>query len=170
MFDDLRDLYQEVILDHSKHPRNFRHPVGANCEAKGDNPLCGDRLMVYLTVDGQGIIRDAAFLGQGCAISTASASLMTELVRGKRTDEARALFERFHHLCTHDEEDASAGAEAATAAADGSDDGDSDDLERLQVLAGVRQYPVRVKCATLAWHAMVAAMAGTAATTTEGTS
>lgn len=164
MFDDLRDLYQEVILDHSRHPRNFRHPVGANCEAKGDNPLCGDRLMVYLTVDAQGIIRDAAFLGQGCAISTASASLMTELVRGKRTAEARALFERFHHLCTHDED------AAGTTATDGTDDSENDDLERLQVLAGVRQYPVRVKCATLAWHAMVAAVAGTAATTTEGTS
>ncbi|HZH25885.1 MAG TPA: SUF system NifU family Fe-S cluster assembly protein [Azospirillaceae bacterium] len=154
MFDDLRELYQEVILDHSKNPRNFRHPPDANREAKGENPLCGDRLIVYLTVDGD-VVRDAAFLGNGCAISKASASMMTDLVKGKTTDEAKALFESFHHLCTHDDPPSAA------------DHVHEEDLEKLQVLSGVRQFPVRVKCATLAWHAMDAAMAGGGKATTE---
>jgi nitrogen fixation NifU-like protein len=155
MFDDLRELYQEVILDHSKNPRNFRHPEDANREAKGENPLCGDRLIVYLKVDGDGRIEDAAFLGNGCAISKASASIMTEMVRGRTREEADALFRSFHHLCTHD---------------DPPPDDDrvrEDDLERLQVLSGVRQFPVRVKCATLAWHAMDAAVHGGAKASTE---
>ncbi|MEI8393580.1 MAG: SUF system NifU family Fe-S cluster assembly protein [Rhodospirillaceae bacterium] len=155
-FGDLRDLYQEVILDHGKHPRNHRHPPDANHEARGDNPLCGDRITVYLTIDTDGLIRDVAFEGRGCAISTASASLMTEVIRGKRESEARALFECFHDLCTKDD-------------ADIPDHGpvDEDALDRLRVLSGVREFPVRVKCATLAWHAMTAALAGSAKISTE---
>lgn len=155
MFDDLRELYQEVILDHSKNPRNFRHPEDANREAKGENPLCGDRLIVYLRVGDGGLIEDAAFLGNGCAISKASASMMTEMLKGRTEAEAAALFRSFHHLCTHDDpppDDARVSGE---------------DLERLHVLSGVRQFPVRVKCATLAWHAMDAAMAGGGAASTE---
>lgn len=156
MQDVLRDLYQEVILDHGKHPRNHRHPTDANREARGYNPLCGDQLTIYLATDPEGRIADAAFEGRGCAISIASASLMTEVLRGKTEAEARRLFEDFHRLCTEE------GFSLDEAAA-----GDQDALERLQVLAGVREFPVRVKCATLAWHAMTAALDGGGETTTE---
>ena len=152
MFDDLRELYQEVLLDHGKDPRNFRKPDNANCEAMGHNPLCGDRLVVYLSVDENDVVQDAAFLGNGCAISLASASMMTEIVRGKTKQAAEALFERFHAMCTSDEE------------VDFSDD---EDVEKLMVLSGVRQFPVRVKCATLAWHTMDAALKGEAEASTE---
>ena len=152
MLDELRDLYQEVILDHGKDPRNFRKPDNANCEASGNNPLCGDRLVVYLSVDESNIVQDAAFLGNGCAISMASASMMTEIIRGKTKIEAEELFRRFHEMCTLDEE------------ADFSEDVD---IERLMVLSGVRQFPVRVKCATLAWHTMDAALKGEEEATTE---
>jgi len=155
MFDDLRELYQEVILDHGRHPRNFRHPGASNREAKGDNPMCGDKLIVYLRVDAQDRIEDAAFLGKGCAISTASASLMTEIIKGKTRAEAEALFEHFHRMCTEDDAPAAA------------DDLDTDALERLQVLSGVKQFPVRVKCATLPWHTMKAAIEGQDTTSTE---
>jgi nitrogen fixation NifU-like protein len=154
MADDLRELYQEVILDHGKRPRNFRHPADANREAHGNNPLCGDRLVVFLTVDGKGVIQDAAFEGRGCAISTASASMMTEMVKGKTAEQARRLFDAFHEMCTSDSQ-RDVPADLA------------DDLEKLQVLSGVRQFPMRVKCATLAWHTMSAAMAGQAETSTE---
>ncbi|MDP6389439.1 MAG: SUF system NifU family Fe-S cluster assembly protein [Alphaproteobacteria bacterium] len=154
MFDDLRDLYQEVILDHGKDPRNFRKPDEANREALGQNPLCGDQLVVYLELDDHGVIQDAAFVGKGCAISVASASMMTELIQGKTEAEADALFGRFRGMCTSDEEP------------DFADAGD-EDMERLQVLSGVRQFPVRVKCATLAWHAMNAALRGEAQVSTE---
>ena len=154
MLDELRELYQEVILDHGKRPRNFRHPADANRHAHGNNPLCGDRLTVFLKVDDKGVIQDAAFEGRGCAISTASASMMTEMLKGKTEERARRLFESFHQLCTSDRHDAAA-ADLA------------DDLEKLQVLSGVRQFPMRVKCATLAWHTMNAAMAGETATSTE---
>jgi nitrogen fixation NifU-like protein len=148
MMDDLRELYQEVILDHGKHPRNFRHPDESNRQAKGENPMCGDRFMVYLTVK-DGVVEDVAFQGRGCAISTASASMMTELVRGKTAAEAETLFQTFHDLCTKDDEDHA-------------DHGPVDDetMEKLMVMSGVRQFPVRVKCATLAWHAMNAALHG----------
>ncbi|RJF77524.1 SUF system NifU family Fe-S cluster assembly protein [Azospirillum cavernae] len=148
MMDDLRELYQEVILDHGKHPRNFRHPDESNRQAKGENPMCGDRFMVYLTVK-DGVVEDVAFQGRGCAISTASASMMTELVRGKTAEEAETLFQTFHDLCTKDDEDHA-------------DHGPVDDetMEKLMVMSGVRQFPVRVKCATLAWHAMNAALHG----------
>ncbi len=136
---DLRDLYQEVILDHNKHPRNFGEIEGADRHADGYNPLCGDRLAVYLNLDGDRIT-DVAFLGSGCAISKASASLMTDAVKGKTVAEARALFARFHAMITDD----------ADAAAPGG-------VGKLAVLAGVRDYPTRVKCASLAWHTLRAA-------------
>ena len=154
MMDDLRELYQEVILDHGRRPRNFRRPDDATCEAKGDNPLCGDRLAVFLAVDDGAVIRDVGFVGKGCAISVASASLMTEIVKGKSVDQATALFEIFHRMCTEDDPPPPP-------------DDVTDEIERLQVLTGVRQFPVRVKCATLAWHTMKAAMSGVAEISTE---
>ncbi len=156
MQDVLRDLYQEVILDHGKHPRNHRHPPAADREARGYNPLCGDQVTVYLQTGGDGRIEDAAFEGKGCAISMASASLMTEVLKGKTEAEARRLFDDFHRLCTED------GFTLDQAAAE-----DREALERLQVLSGVREFPVRVKCATLAWHAMTAALDGDVQATTE---
>ena len=138
---DLRDLYQEVILEHSKKPRNFRRLEGASRSAEGFNPLCGDHFTVYVDV-GDGKIRDIAFQGSGCAISKASASMMTQALKGKSTGEAEALFERFHQVVT--------GAKPATA----------EDLGKLAVFGGVSEFPVRVKCATLAWHALRAALQG----------
>ena len=154
MLDDLRELYQEVILDHGKSPRNFRDVEDATAHAHGANPLCGDQLVVYLRVDGESRIEDVSFVGKGCAISVASASMMTEMVKGKTIDEAREMFRRFHEMCTDD------------------DDGDDtalleDDLEKLNVLSGVRSFPVRVKCATLPWHTLNAAMDGKGDATTE---
>lgn len=137
---DLRDLYQEVILDHGKQPRNFGCPADANREAHGDNPLCGDRVTVYLTIR-DGLIDDVGFDGRGCAISMASASLMTEEIKGKTETEAREIFTRFRQLVSTKEGDAS-----------------PEGLDRLVVLGGVRQFPSRVKCATLAWHTMASAM------------
>lgn len=134
---DLRELYQEVILDHNKRPRNYRTLDSPTRVAKGHNPLCGDRLTLYVNLDGDRIA-DVAFEGSGCAISKASASLMTEAVKGKTVAEAEALFDRFHDLVT------SAPDEPATTAG----------LGKLAVFAGVREYPARVKCASLAWHTM----------------
>jgi nitrogen fixation NifU-like protein len=139
---DLGELYQEVILDHNKRPRNF-HPIEKpDHRAVGHNPLCGDRVTVYVRLAGE-VLEDVAFEGNGCAISKASASLMTESLRGKTRREAEALFERFHRLVTVD------GAAPDPAA-----------LGKLVVFAGVRDYPVRVKCATLAWHTLRAALEG----------
>ena len=140
---DLRDLYQEVILDHHKNPRNFRRIEHANREAEGFNPLCGDKLSVTMRIE-DGVVKDIGFIGAGCAISTASASMMTESLKGRTEAEARALFERFHQLVTDH-----SGAQADPAA-----------LGKLAVFSGVRDYPVRVKCATLAWHTMRAALEG----------
>lgn len=156
MLGELRELYQEVILDHGKHPRNHRHPADANREAKGYNPMCGDRVTVYLKVDEAGLIRDAAFEGKGCAISQASASMMTEILQGRPAREAETLFHAFHELCTRDDYDPAAHPDV-----------DRDAMERLAVLAGVREFPARVKCATLAWHAMDAALKGGVKTSTE---
>ena len=139
----LSDLYQEVILDHSRHPRNFGPAEGANRQARGNNPLCGDRVTVYLTVEGDRI-SDVRFEARGCAISVASASMMTEMIKGKTVEEAKSLFERFHALVT----------------GDGEDGGDGE-LNELESLSGVRAFPTRIKCATLAWHAMTAALDGT---------
>lgn len=134
---DLRELYQETIFDHYRQPRNFGQLDRANRRAEGYNPLCGDKVTLYLRVE-DGVIRDASFEGSGCAISTASASLMTESLKGKREEEALHLLGKFHDLVTG----------IATA----------EDLGKLAVLAGVREFPQRVKCATLAWHTMKAAL------------
>ena len=144
MTGDLQELYQEVILDHNRRPRNFRK-IENGRKAEGYNPLCGDRLTVYLRVE-NGRVEDASFEGSGCAISKASASLMTDTVKGKTIEEAKALFDRFHRMITRrpDEPD-----EPVT-----SDDG----LGKLSVLAGVRQFPIRVKCASLPWHALHSAI------------
>ena len=154
MDDDMRELYQEVILDHGKNPRNFRQPEDANCEARGNNPLCGDQLTVYLKVDEGRLIRDAAFEGRGCAISMASASMMTQIVCGKTVSQVQSLFDKFHKLCTGEMEEFP-------------QDGFTDDMEKLRVMSGVRRFPMRVKCATLSWHTMNAAVAGENDTTTE---
>jgi len=156
MLDELRELYQEVILDHGKNPRNFRHPDDANRSAHGYNLMCGDTLFIYLTLDEEGVITDCAFKGKGCAISLASASLMTQTLKGLTEQQARALFERFHWLCTHDEPPEEDAVEL-----------DPEALERLEVLSGVRDFPVRVKCATLAWHTMTAALDGQQEVSTE---
>jgi nitrogen fixation NifU-like protein len=135
---DMRDLYQEVILDHNKRPRNFRILPQPTHTANGLNPLCGDRVSVYLDIQ-EGVIKDIAFQGAGCAISSASASLMTEALKGKRVDDVAPLFDAFHTVVTSDSECPHG-------------------LGKLSVLAGVRDYPSRVKCATLAWHAVRAAL------------
>jgi nitrogen fixation NifU-like protein len=156
MLDELRELYQEVILDHGKNPRNFGHPEEIDRSAEGYNPLCGDMLTLYLSLDDDGTISHVSFEGKGCAISVASASLMTEVLEGKSRAEAEALFDTFHKMCTEEDFDASAVPDV-----------DEEALERLQVLSGVRRFPIRVKCATLAWHTLAAALAGDNRTTTE---
>lgn len=140
MMGDLRDLYQEVIFDHNRNPRNFHVMENANRTVEGFNPLCGDRLTLYLNVQGN-IIEDASFQGSGCAISTASVSLMTEMVKGKSETEAQQMFDMFHKITTGKDDDIKLEA-----------------LGKLQVLAGVKDYPARVKCATLAWHTLDAAI------------
>jgi nitrogen fixation NifU-like protein len=141
---ELRELYQEVILDHSKRPRNLHAMPEANRKANGHNPLCGDRVTVSLQVEGD-VVRDVSFEGSGCSISTASASMMTDALKGKTVAEAKALFERFHELVTADP------SRTATASAE---------LGKLAVFAGVHEFPMRVKCASLAWHTMKAALEG----------
>jgi nitrogen fixation NifU-like protein len=138
---DLRDLYQEVILEHSKAPRNYRELPSANHKAEGFNPLCGDHFTLYLDLDGD-TIRDIGFQGSGCAISKASASMMTQSVRGKSKQEAEKLFSEFHKLVT------------------GQANGNHADVGKLAVFSGVSEFPVRVKCATLAWHTLHAALEG----------
>lgn len=137
---DLRELYQEVILEHSRHPRNYRTLPAANHKAEGYNPLCGDHYTVYLDVQ-DGSIQDISFEGTGCAISKASASMMTQSLKGKSADEAEALFSKFHDLVTGHA-------------------GSGDDVGKLAVFAGVSEFPLRVKCATLAWHTLRAALKG----------
>ncbi len=144
MFDDVRELYQELILDHGRRPRNFGALDDANRSAAGDNPMCGDRITVFLNVDDDGIISQATFDGRGCAISTASASLMTEAIKGKGADEVRKLFERFHAVVTGPADE----------------EVELESLGKLAVLAGVREFPMRVKCASLAWHTMKSALSG----------
>jgi len=142
----VQDLYQEVILDHSKRPRNCHPMEDANRKAEGYNPLCGDKLKLFLKMDGDKVV-DASFEGSGCAISTASASLMTETLKGKTREEAMELLDKFHELLTTD-----------TPA--------REDLGKLVVFCGVRDYPARVKCATLAWHTLKSALNGTEDTAT----
>ncbi len=148
MRSDLSDLYQEVILDHNKRPRNFRTLAKPSHHAEGHNPLCGDRLDLFLNVESDRIA-DIGFQGSGCAISRASASLMTDAIKGSSIAEALALFERFHRMVTTPPD---AGVE---------------DMGKLSVLAGVREFPVRVKCASLAWHTLKAALEREERTTTE---
>jgi len=137
---DLTDLYRDVIVDHNKNPRNFGTLEHANRTAEGNNPLCGDRLHVFVDVEGD-VIRDIRFDCKGCAISTASASLMSEAVKGKRLDEVRHLFEEVHDMLTRHDAPVPA------------------DLGKLAALSGVREFPARVKCASLAWHTLNAALA-----------
>jgi SUF system NifU family Fe-S assembly protein len=139
---ELRELYQEVILEHSKKPRNYRVPETVNHKAEGFNPLCGDHFTVYLDVK-DGAIHDLGFQGTGCAISKASASMMTQALKGRTTAEAESMFEKFHGLVTGQ-----------------SDHPGGEDLGKLAVFAGVSEFPLRVKCATLAWHALRAALRG----------
>lgn len=136
---DLRDLYQEIIIDHNRNPRNHRVMEDAACQAKGYNPLCGDKLTVYLNVN-EDVISDISFKGCGCAISQASASLMTEALHGKTVEQAHELFEHFHAMLTKEGETP------------------PKSLNKLSVLAGVREFPARVKCATLAWHTLESAL------------
>jgi nitrogen fixation NifU-like protein len=140
---ELRELYQSVILDHNKHPRNFGEIEAANRSADGFNPLCGDKIRVTLVLE-DGVVKKVAFNGAGCAISTASASLMTESIKGKTVDEIQGLFEGFHELVAGDPKIAA----------------DASGLGKLAVFGGVREFPVRVKCATLAWHTMKSALEG----------
>ena len=149
--DDLRELYQEVILDHSKHPRNRGALEAASHRAEGHNPLCGDRTTIFLRVE-DGVVREAHFEGAGCSISTASASMMTDALRGKTLADVQSLFDRFHELVTADP---SRAAEVAP------------ELGKLAVFAGVHEFPMRVKCASLPWHTMKAALEGGGTATTE---
>ena len=140
---DLNDIYREVILDHSKNPRN-RRAIPGNCHtADGNNPLCGDRITMYLVLDGD-VIRDLSFEGDGCAISVSSASMMTEHLKGKTVEEAEEIFGKFHEMLTGDTES----EEIASG------------IGKLAAFHGVRQFPIRVKCATLAWHTLRAALIG----------
>jgi nitrogen fixation NifU-like protein len=139
MFDDLNDLYQEVILDHCKKPRNFHEMASATCSAQGHNPLCGDQLKLFLAMDGEAI-KDVSFVGSGCCISKASASLLTEAVKGKTKGDVQKMFDQVHELVT-------------TGQVKG-------DVGKLAVFAGVHKFPARVKCAILGWHALMAALKG----------
>ncbi len=136
---DLRELYQEIIIDHNRNPRNHHDMTSATHHARGFNPLCGDKLTLYVQVL-DNAIKDISFVGCGCAISQASASLMTEAIKGKTVDEAKDLFQRFHYMLTENDDISTTG------------------LDKLTVLAGVKAFPARVKCATLAWHTLDAAL------------
>ncbi|MCA1590724.1 MAG: SUF system NifU family Fe-S cluster assembly protein [Acidobacteria bacterium] len=147
---ELNDLYQEVILEHNKNPRNFREIPDADKTADGNNPLCGDALRVYLSMEGD-TVTDVAFKGSGCAISKASASMMTQTVKGKTRKEAKTLFDEFHRMVT-----GKLDAEV-----------DENNLGRLKIFAGVLEFPARVKCASLSWHTLHAALLGEAEVSTE---
>ena len=143
MDQELRELYQQVILDHNKSPRNFRQMENATQHAEGYNPLCGDHIDIYLLME-DGVVKDVSFKGEGCAISKASASLMTSILKGKTKEEAEKLFQKFHDLVTGKL----------------GENPDIEDLGKLAVFAGVQEFPVRVKCASLAWHTMINALKG----------
>ena len=138
MFEDLNDLYQQVILDHSKSPRNFRKLDDANHTAQGHNPICGDNVTIYVRTEGD-VVKDISFLGSGCAISKASASILTETLKGKTKAEVKSLFDRVHEMVKTGK-------------------GDMDQVGKLAVFAGVHKFPARVKCAILPWHAVMAAV------------
>jgi nitrogen fixation NifU-like protein len=150
MSGDLRELYQSMILDHNKRPRNYCKPECTNRSAEGVNPLCGDQITVYLDVE-DGVVKDVGFGGTGCAISTASASLMTQSIKGMKIEDAERLFREFREMVTSDPQSSV----------------EEDELGKLAVFSGVREFPMRVKCATLAWHAMSEALhdSGKTATT-----
>jgi nitrogen fixation protein NifU and related proteins len=139
VFDDLSDLYQQVILDHCKHPRNFREMTAPTCSAQGHNPLCGDQLRLFVALEGE-VLKDLSFLGSGCCISKASASLLTEFAKGKTRTEVEQMFNQVHEMVTTGEV--------------------AGDVGKLAVFAGVHKFPARVKCAILAWHALMAALKG----------
>jgi nitrogen fixation NifU-like protein len=141
VFDELSDLYQQVILDHCKHPRNFREMPNPTCSAQGHNPLCGDQLKLFVALEGD-VIKDLSFLGSGCCISKASASLLTESVKGKSKADVQKIFAQVHEMVTSGEV--------------------RGDVGKLAVFAGVHKFPARVKCAILAWHALMAALKGDA--------
>ena len=145
---DLRELYQQVILDHNRNPRNFKELPGATRKVEGFNPLCGDHYTVFLNLDGD-VIKEVSFTGSGCAISKASASVMSSTVKGKSTEEANRLFETFHSLVTGDRSTVDAG-----------------ELGRMAAFSGVSEFPARVKCATLAWHTLRTALEGEQETVT----
>lgn len=147
---ELSELYQQVILDHNKKPRNFQKLEGANRSAEGFNPLCGDQLTVYMLLD-EGVVHEVSFVGTGCAISKASASMMTQAVKGKTREEARVLFDEFHRMVIGELDE----------------EAEANHLGRLKIFAGVRDYPARVKCASLSWHTMHAALEGEETATTE---
>jgi len=150
---DLQDLYQEVVVDHNRSPRNFHAMPDATRKAEGFNPLCGDRLTLYVRLNADGIIEDISFEGSGCAISTASASLMTERIKGLPVAEAERIFQQFHDMVVSEPNDAV----------------DNDSMGKLVALSGVREFPSRIKCATLCWHAMHTALqGGSDMATTEG--
>ena len=139
MFGELRDLYQEVILDHGKNPRNFGVLEQYTCTAEGNNPMCGDQLTVYVDIKDD-VVSDVSYRARGCAISIASASIMSSMIKGRTIEEVQILIDKLHKLCT--------GQEVA----------DDDDTEKLRVLSGVSEFPTRVKCATMSWHAVDSAI------------
>jgi nitrogen fixation protein NifU and related proteins len=147
---ELNDLYQEVILDHNKNPRNFKELETANRSAEGNNPLCGDKLKVFLDYDGE-TVTAVSFTGSGCAISKASASMMTQAVKGKSKEEAEILFDEFHRMVRGEMDE----------------DAEGNHLGKLKIFAGVREFPARVKCASLSWHTMKAALEGEEIVSTE---
>ena len=139
MFGDFRELYQEVILDHGKNPRNFGVLEQYTCTAEGNNPMCGDQLTVYIDIKDD-VVSDVSYRARGCAISIASASIMSSMIKGRTIEEVQILFDKFHKLCTGQEVE------------------EDDDTEKLRVLSGVSQFPTRVKCATMSWHAVDSAI------------
>jgi len=147
---ELSDLYQEVILEHNKNPRNFREIVGASNTADGNNPLCGDALRVYVDVQGD-TVKDVAFKGSGCAISKASASIMTQVIKGKSKAETETLFDEFHRMVLGELDEET----------------EENSLGKLKIFAGVREFPARVKCASLSWHTLHAALHGEEVVSTE---
>lgn len=141
---DLEDLYQEVVMDHNRRPRNFKKLENAQQTAEGFNPLCGDQISLYVNVDDDGVIEDIGFEGAGCAISKATASMMTEAIKGKNVDKAEEIFEAFRHMLTRKPEE----------------EYDYELLGDLEILQGVSQFPTRIKCATLSWHTLNSALDG----------
>ena len=152
MDQELQELYQEIILDYSKHPRNFRVMADANGQAEGNNPTCGDRVKVYIKTTKDGHISDVSFEGSGCAISQASASIMTEILKNKTLKEAYDISETFRHICTGEALNKKGHSSSLS----------EEDMEKLKLFGGVKSFPLRIKCATMAWHAVTAAISNSA--------